>query len=283
MPNDRHWSASMALEWVLTRDIDAVPSMADRYGACRVDPQGVARIQPFTLDDVARTHSIDERLLEEKRAREAVRRATSSILPARKEIFDALRTGTLDSWARPNGSGGMTRIEPIQWAGLRFCAFDGHDIALPVDSEGEPLSLPQPLTDYLTGAVPSSSDPTVWPDPVFLAEQAQRLWPKHAPNGDHRPGGSGGPVAGTADATSKPSEARSRVAPALVTLVDTIIKVRGWPGREVRCKVFYDAVRFECVTKKMRKYSDRHIARAVAVIKVDPSMSITQRSVAIGD
>jgi hypothetical protein len=178
MPNNRHWSASMLLEWVLTRDIDAVLSMASQYGGWQVDDQGAARIQPFTLDDVTRTHSIDESLPKEERAREAVRRADSFILPARQEIFDALRAGTLDGWARPNGSGDLTKIGPVQWAGLRFRGVDGHDIALPVDSEGDLLSLPRPLTDYLAGTVPVPFPPTVWPDPVFLAEQAMRLWPK---------------------------------------------------------------------------------------------------------
>jgi hypothetical protein len=179
MPNDRHWSVSMLLEWVLTRDLDAVLSMADQYGGWLVDDEGGVRIQPSTLDDVMRTHSVDESLSEEERAREAVRRAELVILPARQEIFDALRAGTLDGWARPDGSGDMTKIAPIQWAGLRFYAIDGHDIALPVNSEAERLSLPRSLAEYLAGTAPANLTPTVWPDPVFLAEQAMSLWPEH--------------------------------------------------------------------------------------------------------
>jgi len=42
------------------------------------------------------------------------------------------------------------------------------------------LALPRPLADYLSGSVLPTSLPTVWPDPLFPAEQAMRLWPIRA-------------------------------------------------------------------------------------------------------
>jgi hypothetical protein len=76
----------MLLEWVLTRDIQAVRSMADEYGSWRVDDEGAARIQPATLDDVVRAHTMDEALPKEERVREAVRRANSFVLPAQRNL-----------------------------------------------------------------------------------------------------------------------------------------------------------------------------------------------------
>jgi hypothetical protein len=99
------------------------------------------------------------------------------VIPSRKEIFDALRSGKIKSWARSNGSGDIVKMDPVQWAGLRFYALNGHDIAIPVDSEREPLSLPRPLPDYLLGTVPASLTPTVWPDPLFPGDRAMSLWP----------------------------------------------------------------------------------------------------------
>jgi hypothetical protein len=177
MPNDRHWSASMLLSWVLTPDIEAVHSMADEYGGWQIDGETAARIQPPSWDDVLRVYAIDDSLPKDERAREAARRAILFVIPARQKVFDALRSGAIEGWARPNGSGDIVKIEPIQWAGLRFRCFHGHDIAVPVDGEGEPLRLPRPLTDYLSGAVPRTFTPTVWPDPLFPGDQVMRLWP----------------------------------------------------------------------------------------------------------
>jgi hypothetical protein len=168
----------MLLCWVLTRDKEAVLAMADEYGGWRIDGETAQRIQPSTWDDVLRAYAIDASLPKDERAREAVRRAQLSVIPARQEIFDALRSGKIEGWARPNGSGDIVRIDPIQWAGLRLHPhLNGHDIAVPVDSEGKPLSLPRPLDDYLAGAVSASFTPTVWPDPLFPGEQAMGLWP----------------------------------------------------------------------------------------------------------
>jgi len=129
----------MLLSWVLTRDIDAVLLIADQYGGRWVDDQGSTRIQPFTLDDVTRRHLIDESLPRNEQIREAVRRADSGILPALQEILGRLQSGAIDGWSRPNGSGDLTKIDPIQWAGLRFLPIQGHDVAVPVDSEGDLL------------------------------------------------------------------------------------------------------------------------------------------------
>ncbi len=42
------------------------------------------------------------------------------------------------------------------------------------------LPLPRPLVDYVSGSVPPTSLPTVWPDPLFLAEHATRVWEPRA-------------------------------------------------------------------------------------------------------
>jgi hypothetical protein len=62
MPNERHWSASMLLWWVLTRDKEAVLSMADEYGGWLVDGETAERIQPPTWDVVLRAYAIDNSL-----------------------------------------------------------------------------------------------------------------------------------------------------------------------------------------------------------------------------
>jgi hypothetical protein len=234
MPNNRHWSASMLLEWVLSRNIEAVLSMADEYGGWRVDEEAAARIQPSTMDDVSRAHTIDEALPKDGKAREAVRRANLFVIPARQKIFDALRSGAIDGWARPNGSGDIARIEPIQWAGLRFRAMGGHDIALPVDSEGDPLDLPRPLAEYLAGTVPASLTPTVWPDPVFPAERAMSVWSKEEANPDRRPDDWGEMGANTPQgAGAEKSDAALRR-----TAVERALKMLGQPGRDVRWDIF---------------------------------------------
>ena len=134
----------MLLWWVLTRDKEAVLSMADQYGGWWIDGENAGRIEPSTWDDVLRAYAIDNSLPKDEQAREAVRRADLVVIPSRKEIIDALRSGKIKGWARSNGSGDIMKIDPVQWAGLRFYALNG-------DSEREPLSLPRPLPDYLSG------------------------------------------------------------------------------------------------------------------------------------
>jgi hypothetical protein len=179
MPDRDNWSASMVMRWVLTGDSNAVLSMLDDYGRSLVEGGNVTRIQPLTWDDVARVPVVDASLSAEQQTRDAVLRALREIIPAREQIYAALRRGDLDSLARPNGSGDMARIGPIQWAGLRIRSIDGHDVAVPVDSEQNPLPLPLKLADYLSGAAPATSTPTVWPDPLLPAEMVMQLWPPH--------------------------------------------------------------------------------------------------------
>ena len=166
----------MLLRWVLTRDIEAVLSMVNDYGGCLVEGDKVMRVQPQTWDDVMRAYSIDDSVRKEEQVANAVLKAELFLIPAQEEIYSSLRRGEIDAWARPNGSGDIVKIAPIQWAGLRFRALEGHDIAIPVDSEENHLPLPRPLADYLSGSVPATSTPTVWPDPLFPAEQAAKLW-----------------------------------------------------------------------------------------------------------
>jgi hypothetical protein len=177
MPDRDHWSASMLLRWVLTRDIEAVLSMVNDYGGCLVEGDKVMRIQPQTRDDVMRAYLIDDSLRKEEQAANAVVKAELFLIPAQEEIYSSLRRGEVDAWARPNGSGDLVKIAPIQWVGLRLRALEGHDIAVPVDNERNPLPLPRPLVDYLSGSIPATSTPTVWPDPLFPAEQAEKAWP----------------------------------------------------------------------------------------------------------
>jgi hypothetical protein len=139
MPDRDHWSASMLLRWVLTRDIEAVLSMLNDYGGSLVEGDKVRRVQPQTWDDVMRAYSIDDSLQKEEQVRNAVLKAELFLIPAQEEICSSLRRGEVDAWARPNGSGDIVKIAPIQWAGLRFRALEGHDIAVPVDSEENPL------------------------------------------------------------------------------------------------------------------------------------------------
>jgi hypothetical protein len=166
----------------IARDRAYVLRMADDYGAVQVAGDRVTQVRPQSRDDVIRTYSINKSLPAEEKIRSAVVKAEMEIIPAQKEIYDSLRGGALDSWARPNGSGDIVRIRPMDWTGLRFHSREGRDIAIPVDSEYNPLRLPYPLAEYLIGTIPATTTPTVWPDPLFSAEQAVKLWPPHEPN-----------------------------------------------------------------------------------------------------
>jgi hypothetical protein len=177
MPDRDNWSASMLLCWVLSRDSERVLSMLKNYGGWRIEGDHAGRIRPQTWRDVTLAFSIDGSLPKEEKTAAAIVRTELFIIPAEEEIRSAWRRGEIDGWARRNGSGDIVKIEPIQWAGLRFRALEGHDIAVPVDSEQEPLPLPRPLADYLYGSVPATSTPTVWPDPLFPAKQVMRQWP----------------------------------------------------------------------------------------------------------
>jgi hypothetical protein len=109
--------------------------------------------------------------------RAAVLKSTEDVIPAEKEIRDFLRRGYIQCQARRNGSGDIENVGREQWGGLRLCSLEGRDIAVPVNSEADPLPLARSLTDYLSGSVPASDTPAVWVDLEFCAEQAMRLWP----------------------------------------------------------------------------------------------------------
>jgi hypothetical protein len=177
VPNHDHWSAGMILYWVLTRDRDAVLAMSDPYGMVLVDGDNVTRSQPASWDDVLRRYAIGDAQPTEENLASAVFRGETEIIPARREIYAALRRGDLHSWARPNGTGDAVQIGSLEWIGLRLRSLDGRDIAIPVDAEHNPLPLPYSHAEYLNGAVPGASTPRAWPDPLFAAEDAMRFWP----------------------------------------------------------------------------------------------------------
>ena len=60
---------------------------------------------------------------------------------------------------------------------LKFYSIEGHELALPVDINGQQLPLPNSFDDYLAACVPIDATPTVWPEPLFRADQAKKRWP----------------------------------------------------------------------------------------------------------
>src|SRR4029077_8219343 len=74
--------------------------------------------------------------------REQVLRSLTVVLPAMDSVYTQARIGTLQGLARRNGTGDLEQIPPHQWAGLRLCSFDGHDLAIPVNIDQTPLPLP---------------------------------------------------------------------------------------------------------------------------------------------
>ena len=60
MPDRDHWSASMLMRWVLTRDSQAVLSMVNDYGGWLVEGDNVTRIRPHSWDDVIRSYLTDD-------------------------------------------------------------------------------------------------------------------------------------------------------------------------------------------------------------------------------
>jgi hypothetical protein len=233
MPDRDHWSASMLLRWVLTRDSEAVLSMVGDYGGLLVEGAKVFSIRPLTWDDVVRIYAIEESLPAEEKLTKAVMKAELEIIPAQQEVYGALRRGKLDAWARPNGSGDIEKIEPIQWAALRFRTHDGHDIAVPVDSEKRPLPLLRTLAEYLSGEVPATSRPTVWPDPLFPAEQATDIWPARAIDQGSRAPRQIEPLRGSGATALVPDSGPSRVSAAnQIALTDTL-SLRSAPEPEI--------------------------------------------------
>ena len=201
----------MLLRWVLTQDEMAVRAMAERYGAVHVELGKIMHVRPETWDDVVWAYSTGDKPPTKQNLETAVGKAQWEIIPAQQKIYRALRSGTLDSWARPNGSGALIRIDPIEYERFRFRSLDGHDFVIPVDIYHEPLC-PHPLAEYLTGAIPATTTPTVWPDPLFSAQQAMSLWPPHEPNDTSEPGITGhgdAPKGAEAGEASRPTPAEA--------------------------------------------------------------------------
>jgi hypothetical protein len=183
MPDRLNWTAAMVLQWVLTRDAEAVLAMAADYGAVAVDLENrtSTEVRPATMADVERAFVIDESIIDrEEMLTEAVVWAELKVIPARRDIYDALREGRLEARSRRNGSGDLVTIEPDQWLLLRINSSEGRNLAVPIDLNQKPLPLPYSLDDYLAARVPIDATPTVWPDPLFRASQAEELWPDKA-------------------------------------------------------------------------------------------------------
>jgi hypothetical protein len=180
MPDRQNWTAAMVLEWVLSRDMQAVLAIAADHGAVEVDTvaKKVTEIRPASMRDVERTHAIDESISDqgEKIARAIVWGDLKGI-PARREIYDALKQGELEARSRRNGRGDLVVIERDQWLSLKLYSVGGHELALPVDINGQQLPLPNSFDDYLAACVPIDATPTVWPDPLFGGDQAKKRWP----------------------------------------------------------------------------------------------------------
>jgi hypothetical protein len=180
MPDRQNWTAAMVLKWILTRDAEAVLAMAADYGAVVVnlETRTSTEVRPATMADVDRAFVIDESIIDrEEMTTKAVVRAELEVIPARREIHDALRQGRLEARARRNGRGDLVTIEPDQWLLLKIDSIAGHDLAIPVDLRQKPLPLPYSLDDYLAARVPIDATPTLWPDPLFRANQIEELWP----------------------------------------------------------------------------------------------------------
>jgi hypothetical protein len=178
MPDRHTWTAAMVLKWVLTHDAEAVLALEANYGGVMVDLEtGTSTAVPLpTMRDVERAFIIDGWIGETTFAQEAVLRSELTI-PARRQIYDALKQGRLEGRARRNGRGDVVIVESNQWLLLKIDSIEGHDLAIPVDVYQEPLPLPYSYGDYLAARVPLDAAPTVWPDPLFRADQAKELWP----------------------------------------------------------------------------------------------------------
>jgi hypothetical protein len=74
MPDRQNWAAAMVLEWVLSRDMQAVLAIAADHGAVEVDTvaKKVTEIRPASMRDDG-THPRDRRI--NLRPREKIARA----------------------------------------------------------------------------------------------------------------------------------------------------------------------------------------------------------------
>ena len=102
---------------------------------------------------------------------------SQTAIPAKDEIYLALRRGELEAQARRNGAGDVETIAPNQWLALKFQSWNGYDLAVPTGADQDVLDLPRPIEDYLRGRVPIDTRPVAWPDPLMPAAQVEKLWP----------------------------------------------------------------------------------------------------------
>jgi hypothetical protein len=187
-----YWSAAMLLRWVLTRNEAAVLAMLDRYGAVE---RGLGdkwiRTLPETWETVAKTYANPEEVRTEEGLAKALFRFEHEVIPCQNEIHTALRSGKLENWVQPNGSGNLMEGDRVGWMQRALRSYGGHDLAIPINPRDlSPAPLPYHLAHYLTGNVSSSVTPSVWVDPSFLAEQAKKLWRPSAEATRRRSGGS---------------------------------------------------------------------------------------------
>jgi hypothetical protein len=180
MPDRKNWTAAMVLEWVLSHDMQAVLAIAAHHGAVEVDTvaKTVTEIRRASMQDVERTHAIQESISDQgERIARAIVWWEQKGIPARREVYDALKQGELEARARRNGRGDLVVIERDQWLSLKFYSVESHELALPVDINGQQLPLPFSFDNYLAAYAPIDATPTVWPDPLFRADQVMRWWP----------------------------------------------------------------------------------------------------------
>jgi hypothetical protein len=182
MPDCDNWTAAMVLKWVLVRDLSPVVAMTESYGATAFSEDGKSRtIVPEDLSTVMTGYCTDTKLpLGQESIRETVLRSQRAIA-AKEKIYRALRRGDLEGRARRNGTGDVETVKSNQWLSLKFQSWNGHDLAVPINVEGDILNLPRDFEDYLDGGVAADIVPAVWPDPLFAAEQVKKVWP--APEG----------------------------------------------------------------------------------------------------
>jgi hypothetical protein len=179
MPDRDNWTAAMVLKWVLTRNQAGVVAMADTYGAVGVFEDGtVSHLVPKDMEAVLIEYCTDPTFAPgEERAAAAVVRSERAI-EAIREMHAALCRGSLKTHSRRNGSGDVEEIDPSQWVSLKLQSCNGHDVAVPVDVQKQPLNLLREIADYIAGKVSPDSLPTVWPDPIFSADRVMQIWPK---------------------------------------------------------------------------------------------------------
>jgi hypothetical protein len=182
MPDRDNWTAAMVVRWVLTRDHTAMLNMVDTYGAWGSFEDGT--LSPLPLEDIDAVligYCVDPTLPRGEEGTVTAIVRSQRVIGVKNEIYRALRRGDLGARARRNGIGDVEKIAPDEWLSMKFQSWKGHDLAVPIDVEQNPLH-PLPLADYLGGGVPIEMRPAVWTDPLFSADQVMRIWPSDRRN-----------------------------------------------------------------------------------------------------